>query len=203
MTILLIRHGQTKDNKSKRVQLPDARLSLDGEQQALRLADRIKHTGITHILCSDYERTRQTADPLVSVTGIRCEFSPLLRERNFGDLRGQAYGNIGEDFFAPDYVPSNGESWEEFDHRVAKAWQLILQKASETAGKLAVITHGLVCLRIVSNHTKVDDAALVPNHWANTSITEIDSSSPFRVNLLNCDRHLETGLKSSSHGGKV
>lgn len=203
MAILLIRHGETVGNKSRTVQMPTTELSPDGQQQALRLADRIKDVGVSHILCSDYKRTQQTAGPMIELLGHQCELSSLLRERNFGDLRGRQYDDIGEDFFAPDYVPRNGESWEQFDARVATAWKLIIQRAKETSGDLAVITHGLFCLRLVSNHTQIEKPLSVPTHWSNTSVTEIDSEFPHRVKIVNCCVHLEQGVNVGVSGGKV
>jgi broad specificity phosphatase PhoE len=40
-----------------------------------------------------------TAAPLAALSGIAVEESPLLQERNFGDLRGLPYAGLSEDPF--------------------------------------------------------------------------------------------------------
>ena len=122
MAIYLIRHGQTPSNAARVLQYPDAPLSGSGVIQARQLSERLRNVGIRHILSSDYARALQTAEALRATTGATLEIETLLRERSFGDLRGRAYADVhaeGIDPFAADYVPPNGESWEEFGARVS------------------------------------------------------------------------------------
>lgn len=203
MTIFLIRHGETPGNKSRRVQTPDTPLSETGRRQAALLATRLASENITRILSSDYIRTRETVAPLSQLLSMQVTYSPLLRERNFGDLRGRQYDDIGVDFFAQDYTPTNGESWHVFEQRVQHAWQEVLDNARKTSGNLAVITHGLVCLKIVSNHTKTSETQSIPMHWGNTSVTEIELGHPHNVSRLNCSAHLLKDNLHTTSGGKV
>ena len=62
---------------------------------------------------------------------------PLLRERNFGDIRGTSYADLGFDMFAPDYAPPNGETWEVFHARVDRAWEVVRAAVGPDAGHLA------------------------------------------------------------------
>ena len=105
MAIFLIRHGETLGNASRTVQLPDNPLSPRGIAQAERLARRLEREGITAILASDFARAAQTAERLARVTGLADPPRPLLQERNFGDIRGTPYAELGFDMFAPDYAP--------------------------------------------------------------------------------------------------
>ena len=57
-------------------------------RQAEQLARRLFAHGFVHILCSDLLRARMTAVPLAAHAAVTIEESPLLQERNFGDLRG-------------------------------------------------------------------------------------------------------------------
>jgi 2,3-bisphosphoglycerate-dependent phosphoglycerate mutase len=114
MTILLVRHGETDGNSARILQRADMPLNERGMRQAERLAQRLFAHGFVHILCSDLLRARMTAVPLAARTGITIEESPLLQERNFGDLRGVPYAELTEDPFAPDFVPPNGEDWPSF-----------------------------------------------------------------------------------------
>ncbi|HYS93330.1 MAG TPA: histidine phosphatase family protein, partial [Candidatus Acidoferrales bacterium] len=88
MSIFLIRHGETLGNASRTVQMPDNSLSPRGTAQAERLARRLAREDIALILSSDYARAVATADHLRLATGAPVRYSPLLQERNFGDLRG-------------------------------------------------------------------------------------------------------------------
>src|ERR1700744_3716234 len=99
MTILLVRHGETDGNARRILQRPDISLNERGMHQAERLADRLVTQRFVHILCSDFLRARMTAAPLAARSGIAIEESPLLQERNFGDLRGIRYADLPEDPF--------------------------------------------------------------------------------------------------------
>ncbi len=191
MAIFLIRHGETLGNASRTVQLPDNPLSPRGVAQAERLARRLARERITGILSSDLSRAVATAEHLQRVTGAPIRYDPLLQERNFGDIRGTPYAELGFDMFAPDYAPPNGETWEAFDARVDRAWALVQAQASAGDGHLAVVTHGLVCRRMAARHLILPEGQEVPVRWENTALTIIDHPAPWRVRLLNCIAHLD------------
>jgi probable phosphoglycerate mutase len=193
MVIYLIRHGETASNAARVMQQPDTSLSDRGAAQARRLGERLRTVGIRHVLASDYARARETAEAVCRATGASLEFESLLQERNFGDLRGRAYADFaaeGIDPFADDYVPPNGESWETFRARVARAWSRTQETAASTAGDLAVITHGLVCAIVVERHVPLaPGVADNAPPWHNTGVNVIEGP-PWRVTLLNCAAHL-------------
>jgi probable phosphoglycerate mutase len=187
MTILLVRHGETVGNTARIMQRPEIPLNERGIRQAAQLAERLFALGFAHVLCSDLLRARMTADPLRARGGVVIEETPLLQERNFGDLRGTPYAELTEDPFAADYVPPNGEGVVAFHRRVAEAFELIVRRRGELSGALVVITHGLVCRALVERHTWTD---AVPSQFANTSVTLIDPDPPFTARRVNCTEHL-------------
>ena len=189
--IFLIRHGETAGNAARIVQLPDAALSPRGVAQAERLARRLAIEGITLILSSDLARAMTTAEHVRRATGAPIAFDPLLQERNFGALRGTPYAQLNFDPFAPDYEPPDGESWPTFHARVDRAWQAIQARAATVGGRLAVVTHGLVCRSLAARHVVLPDGQLVPERWENTSVTILDGPAPWRARLLNCTTHLD------------
>ena len=191
MAIFLIRHGETLGNASRTVQLPDNPLSPRGIVQAERLATRLEGEGIAAILSSDFSRAAQTAERLARVTGLPVRHDPLLQERNFGDLRGTPYAELGFDMFAPGYAPPNGETWEVFHARVDRAWALIHACAAAVTSHLAVVTHGLVCRSLAARHLILPEGQAVPERWENTALTIIDQEAPWRVRLLNSIAHLD------------
>jgi len=191
MAIFLIRHGETAGNAARIVQRPAIPLSPHGVAQAERLARRLGGEGIGRILSSDLVRAAMTAEHVRQATRAPLAFDPLLQERNFGDLRGTAYADIGFDPFAPGYAPPNGETWEVFHARVDRAWALVQETAAATDGHLAVVTHGLVCRSLASRHLVLPAGQDVPERWENSGLTVIDGPAPWRVRLLNCIAHLD------------
>lgn len=190
MSIFVVRHGQTNDNAARIIQLPTAPLSDEGHAQAERLAGRLEPQGIARILASDFARTLETAGFVSRRTGIEVEPEPLLRERDFGDLRGRTYASLDFDPFQPDYVPPQGESVTAFNTRVSLAWERIRQAAEETRGHLLVVTHGLFCRALVAGHFELGSGLAMPARWDNTSVTEVEAAAPWTVRRVNCVAHL-------------
>jgi broad specificity phosphatase PhoE len=204
MSIFLIRHGETLGNASRTVQLPDNPLSPRGIAQAELLARRLEREGIAAILSSDFARAAATAERLRRVTGVPVSHDPLLQERNFGDLRGTPYAELGFDMFALDYAPPNGETWEAFHARVDRAWGLVQEAAAAAGGPLAVVTHGLVCRSLAGRHLILPDGEEAPERWENTGLTVIDYPAPWRVQLLNSIAHLDDpAARPSAESGAV
>jgi len=189
--LFLIRHGETEGNALRIVQHPHIPLSPRGVVQAERLAERLAGEGIASIVTSDYARAMATAERLQRATGAPLIVEPLLRERNFGDLRGRPYAELGFDMFEPDYAPPNGETWTVFHERVDRAWARVQELAAAGGGRLAVVTHGLVCGSLAARHLVLADGETAPERWDNTSLTIVDWPAPLRVRLLNCIAHLD------------
>lgn len=194
MQIFLIRHGETASNAAHIVQTPDTPLNERGIAQVERLAERLADAGITRILTSDLSRAHMTAERLQANTGAVLDLAPLLQERNFGDLRGHSYADLGIDIMDPQYTPPGGESWDVFHTRVESAWQrvqrAIAQAIRGNEGNLAVVTHGLVCHGLALRHLSLPAGAETPRRWDNASLTTIDGAPPWCVHLLNCCAHL-------------
>jgi broad specificity phosphatase PhoE len=186
MSVYLIRHGQTNGNRDRIVQTPDIPLSELGQRQAIQLAHRFTDIPITKIICSDYLRTQQTAAPIHAFKQSTLSLHPLLREKNFGDLRGKAYDDIDADFFAEGYTPPNGESHQQFVERINLAWELIVTSFHDTPGSLMVMTHGLVLRELIKQHLIVDDRVLSLSDFQNTCVTEIDGTD-IKTVLRLCD----------------
>jgi 2,3-bisphosphoglycerate-dependent phosphoglycerate mutase len=192
MTILVVRHGETDGNARRILQRADVPLNARGMQQAEQLARRLSGHGFVHILCSDLLRAQMTAAPIAALTGIAIEESPLLQERNFGDLRGTPYDDLAEDPFGPDYAPPNGEDWPTFHARVADAFAFIVDRRRSLDGTLVVVTHGFVCRAMVERHALLPDGVVSPERFGNTGVTVLHQDAPHGISLLNCTQHLVT-----------
>lgn len=188
--IHLVRHGQTPGNARRFLQFPDTPLSECGVEQARRLGERLAHRAVAHILSSDYARAEATAACIAEATGAPLEREPLLRERDFGTLRGTPYAELQVDPFAPGYAPPEGETWEVFHARVDRAWKRVLETAA--AGPLVVVTHGLVGLSLATRHLTLPQSETPERTGlANTSLTSVEPRPPYRVTCFNCTAHLD------------
>jgi probable phosphoglycerate mutase len=192
MSIVLVRHGETDGNATRVLQPPETPLNERGMRQAERLADRLLTLGITQIVCSDLVRARMTAAPIAARLGLPVETTPLLQERNFGDLRGRSYASVGGNPFALDFVPPNGESWPVFHQRVEQAFAYVAQlRARLREGQLLVVTHGLVCRAMFERHIAWVEAGVPPERFHNTAVNILDPLAPFTARLANCCTHLD------------
>lgn len=191
MSIYLIRHGQTAGNAERRLQTPDVPLDEAGLEQARRLGERLREAGIARVVSSDYARAHQTAEAVVRATGAPHEVEPLLRERNFGQLRGRLWDDVGPDLFADHFEPPGGESWGDFRARGRDAWAAITARASaiEGEGHLAVVTHGMLYRVLFSDHVFAASAEEAPAP-GNTALSIIEPAPPHVVSLLACTAHL-------------
>jgi len=193
VAIYLIRHAETACNAARVVQTPRTPLSPRGRAQAEKLARRLAGAGIAAILSSDLARAAMTAERIAAATGLAVAPEPLLRERDFGDVRGTPYAELaarGIALFGPDYAPPGGETWGAFHARVERAWEAVERAAARSPGHLAVVTHGLVCHSMVSRRV---GAALGPDAagaFPNTALTIVEGP-PWRVALLGCTAHLD------------
>jgi 2,3-bisphosphoglycerate-dependent phosphoglycerate mutase len=200
MTILLVRHGETAGNASRVLQRPDAPLNERGIRQAERLAQRLFDHGFVHVVCSDLLRARMTAAPLAARSGVTVEESPLLQERNYGDLRGVPYSELAKNPFGSDFAPPNGEDWPTFHARAAEAFNFIVSTRRRVKGPLVVVTHGLVCRALVNRHARLPEGMVAPELFGNTSVTVLHEDAPHTVSLLNCTSHLATALEEDRAG---
>lgn len=191
MSIIVVRHGETEGNASRVLQVGEIPLNARGLRQAERLAERLAEFEITRIISSDLVRARMTAAPIAARLGLPVETTPLLQERNFGDLRGTPYAEVKGNPFAPDFHPPNGETWEMFYERVAAAFEYIAtERAKLTAGHLLVVTHGLVVRAMLTQHVEWTDRDPPPERLYNTGVTILDPVAPYTARLTNCYKHL-------------
>jgi broad specificity phosphatase PhoE len=68
--VIVVRHAEKADQSS------DAALSPDGMARAKALADLLRGAAVTHVLTSEYRRTRDTAVPLASRQKLEIDTVP-------------------------------------------------------------------------------------------------------------------------------
>ena len=190
--IFLIRHGETVGNASRIVQRPDSPLSPRGIAQAERLARRLAREGVARIFSSDLARAMTTAEALQRASGAPLSFDPVLHERNFGDIRGTPYADLGFDMFEPDYAPPNGESWPVFH---ASRRPGVGARASAGGGDRPATwrwSPTASCAVPSPPATSCSPPAPRCRSAGRTPRSRSwTSAEPWRVHLLNCIAHLE------------
>jgi alpha-ribazole phosphatase len=158
--ILLIRHGETEYNSSKKFTgVTDVDLNENGREQALKLGDVLKNEVFDHIYSSDLRRCVETGSHLKCANDRI--FSKELREMNFGRWEGLTYDQIKEKY--PDelkkwesdwinFIIHEGESFNIMSGRVIKEFEKILkQHSGNNEGKIAIISHS-GCIRTILAH---------------------------------------------------
>ena len=149
--LIVVRHGETHWNVEGRIQgySADSPLTGRGEAQARAVGERLAGEAIDALFSSDLGRTRQTAQPLIAVTGLAAEFDAGLRERSYGVFEGRTYADIEREFpdawarlasRDPHFAMPGGESSAQFQARVVLAFESIAERAG--GRRVAVVTHG-------------------------------------------------------------
>lgn len=153
---------------------------------------RMANAGLTRIIASDYRRARQTATALAPEGTVPLELTPLLRERDLGQLVGRPYAEAEPFFYDPKHDPLDGETWVRFLARVSTAWERIRQAAStDVSVSVAVVTHGLVCRALAEHHLGLELDASLPVWFPNASVTRIDATPPWTLRRPACVDHLD------------
>jgi probable phosphoglycerate mutase len=192
MAVILVRHGETALNAARVMQPADTPLSERGRAQAQAVARRLaQQGGIGAILSSDLPRAWLTAAAIGAALALPVRPSPLLQERNFGDLRGRPYDTLGFDPLAMDEAPPGGESAAGFAQRLQAAFELMLHLHAGQPGDLVVVTHGLAIRTLLAGPLQLGAEPLRDLHLANTSVSIFDAAPPHPLHLLNCTRHLD------------
>jgi probable phosphoglycerate mutase len=200
MSLFLIRHGETALNAARVLQPPDTPLSATGLRQAESLAGRLAGLGLAAIVSSDLPRALRSAEAVAAATGLAVTASPLLRERDFGELRGRPYDTLGFDPLAMQAAPPGGESAAAFAARVAAAFAMVVTMRASMAGPLAVVTHGLVIRALLDAHVQLPAGMKRPARIANTSLSIVSAVAPHTLVLPACTRHLDDASRGDERG---
>ena len=182
-TVLFARHGETTWNAERRLQgWAPSRLTDRGHEQAAALAARLSTRDPDRLVSSDLERSLDTADHVVSETGLDVAPDRAWRERDCGFLQGLPADEAFERFprlsldrgeAALTERPEGGETLREFADRVTRGWEALRADLApdETA---VVVTHNGVLRTVLA---RVDDRSLVECYRAeshpNCAVTEV------------------------------
>lgn len=149
-TIYIVRHAETAENAAHiwQGQL-DTELSPAGLRQAVAVARRLKGAPFSAVYSSDLKRARATAEAIAREHGLCVRLAPGLREMNVGRWQGLTYVEArarDPEIYAQlmaDPIHTrrpDGESWVEFQRRVALAFHSIA--AAHPGETICLVSHG-------------------------------------------------------------
>lgn len=202
----LVRHGETDWNREMRMQgHTDVPLNALGQEQALRIADRLaaeEHPPQT-IWSSDLSRARLTAEAIAAPHNLSVHTTPLLRETMLGRWEGLTRPEIialGDEEALENYVrdplrhrPPGGETLEEAWERMSRVATEI--RTAHPAGRVAIVGHG-GSMRVLLCEALDAPLAFMRRIWlGNASLSIVDyiggaAGDRRYVTLLNDTSHL-------------
>ncbi|MDP3026715.1 MAG: histidine phosphatase family protein [Nanoarchaeota archaeon] len=196
MEIILTRHGETIENIEGRFQgqLP-GKLSKKGEDQAKKLAIRLKDEKFDYILSSDLTRCADTAKEIRKFhQNTPIEFTKELRERNLGELEGVRKSDLGLDpnkLVAGTIESKKGETQKEMFNRAKKFINKLLKRFP--GKKILIVGHNGINKALTANilnKTFKDYEEIEPQLNCAVSIFSLNENNPAEIKLWNCIKHL-------------
>ncbi len=200
-TVLLVRHGESA------AAIPgqpfplidghgDPALHDEGHRQAIKVADRLRHSVIDAIYVTTLTRTHQTAAPLAEALGLKPVVVADLREVFLGDwegglLRQKAAENDPVYLRVQaerrwDVIP-NAEPLEEFQRRTQRGLQRIV--AAHPGQRVVAVVHGGVIGQLL--HHAAGSGLGAFNSSDNASISELVVDGTYQtVRRYNDTAHL-------------
>jgi broad specificity phosphatase PhoE len=97
-SVFLVRHGESIYGEHRLCGWSDVSLSDAGREQAQILGLRLKEIGFSRIICSDRQRTIETANIINTYHKLPIEIIPEIRELNYGLWEGKSWKEIEEEF---------------------------------------------------------------------------------------------------------
>lgn len=144
-----MRHGESEHNREDVLDSTNERrwgLTEKGRAQAREGAEELRGAGITKIISSPFERTKQTAEIVAHTLGLdpgAIVYDPEMREYDFGELSGTSYQAFlmrRETMGFTDRVPGGG-SYQDAKIRFGNfLYRLEREFANE---RILIVSHGV------------------------------------------------------------
>lgn len=146
MRLYAARHGETVENKQKRIlgQTPGV-LTPEGQAQGRRLATQVSELAINLVLASDLQRAKDTCAFLDD--NLVVGFTPRLRERDFGSWEGLLrkevnWQGIWESIEEPRLSAESGvEPLDDFTQRIARFVISLTDSFDDTETSVLLVSH--------------------------------------------------------------
>lgn len=189
MRLLLVRHGQSEWNASRRLQgQADIDLSEEGRRQADALCPVIDAIAPDRTISSDLKRVRETTQRIGAPSP---EFTEGLREIDVGDWTGRTIDDLIADdptayagWRAGTHAPPGGETWSDFVARIAGV--IADQRAVSRYGTLLAVCHGGVIRAVIQHFLGLEPSRIIPVAPASLTALRLgEESQAARLELFN------------------
>ena len=179
MRLLLVRHGQSEWNASRRLQgQADIALSEEGRRQADALRPTIEAIAPDRAVSSDLARVRETAE---RIGAKQATFTSDLREIDVGDWTGKpiqaivaADAEAYAGWRAGTHAPPGGEIWSDFVTRVDGAIER--ERSSRPCDTLLAVCHGGVIRALIQHLLGLPPARIIPVAPASLTVLQLDKA---------------------------
>lgn len=185
MRLLLIRHGQTPSNLKHLLDTaePGPGLTALGEEQAAALPGALASERIDALYASTLVRTRETAAPLASATGLDVRVRPGIRELIAGDLEMRGDDEAARTYLRTAFAWSAGDvglrmPGGEDGVEALGRYDAVVDEAYESgAGTVAMVSHGAAIRMWVAARADNVDVDYAARHaLANTGVVILTGS---------------------------
>ncbi len=198
--IYLIRHAEAEGNLYRRAQgWYDGHITETGKLQIAALEERFRDIPVDAAYASDLRRTQQTAQAVVRPKGLTLNIDPDLKEIGMGIYEDFTFGHLhhhypeGSRLFyicSPDWAPEGGETFQQVQKRMTRAFFRIAQ--THPGQTVTLFSHGTAIKCLLSalrGKHPVDTPEL--GHPENTAVScvEVDGDL-FRILFENDASHL-------------
>ena len=199
ITLILARHGETDWNKNGLLQGSSdfAKLNNVGKKQAKALGKALLKFNVDIIYSSPLKRASETAEIINKILKKEIVFDDALKERGWGDWEGR---DAAVEFLRLEkmdirtrfnFMPPNGESWKEFEIRLIKSVEKIVENNNDK--RVLIVTHGGSIRALVPVIKKVPREQTLHLKFANTSISIFKlNKDDVEEELINDIAHLES-----------
>ena len=186
MRLILVRHGETEGNVSRRLQGAEDPLTKRGRRQARELASHLSgRSDVSALYASPYRRAYDTARAIGDALGFEPEPRPALAELDVGRAAGYRFEAWVEEFpreaerfrqEGVDYAWPGGESGRDLSARTEREMDRILKSHRHEAGAVVLVSHGGTLAWIIA-HLLGEPDGVWPHDYTrldNCSVTEAE-----------------------------
>ena len=196
MKLIITRHGETEENVNGIFMghLP-GKLTVKGQEQAKKLAERLKDEKFEIIFSSDLARASDTAKEIAKFhQDIPIYFIEDLRERFMGGAQGKSQKELGDSFEdRSNMIEKLGA--EKTSEIIDRARQFHTGLFEKFYGKnVLLVGHAGINTAIIADILDEEWMSFFnENRPGNTAITifEFDKDKKPKLILMNCSKHLE------------
>ena len=200
--VILIRHGQTSWNESRRIQggNNDIVLNQEGERQCHCLSERLKKEDIRAVYSSPMTRALNTARWIANCHRLEVIPEPALREIQCGTMEGEMTKEVGSRLQLllkggnEEELLFKGCGGESLDAIQKRSWNAILQMVEHHPDcTIVAVSHYFVIASVLCSVLDLPASQLGRFRIGETSINIIsfDTYGPF-LSLFNDRCHLQT-----------